>query len=281
MFYGDWLYRREMLSPHKVALIDAINDNQPITYREWNARANQWANFLRDGLGIGKGDRVSIYAMNSVDYLDVLFACNKLGAILQVVNWRLNVRELEGIINDASPRVLVFSQHFSSQVNELRSKLPSIEHFVALDQATNDNDVIWQSERSNWPQTQPPPVELDWHDPWVICYTGGTTGLPKGAILHYRAITANSINTVMSWGIQPDDVVPLNMPLFHSGGLNVMTTPLVHLGGTSIVCAGFDIDQLFDQIDHLGVTFFFAIPTMFLMMMQCGKQITGRGILEI
>ncbi len=292
MFFGDWLQRREMLSPNKVALIDAIpstefilskveglrtgNDNQPITYREWNQQTNQLANFFRDGLGVRKGDRVSIYAMNRVEYLDALFACNKLGAILHVINWRLTVRELEDVINDAAPRVMLYSREFSSQIDELRPRLSSVEHFIGLDgstepvlstaeglakvQVTSDQDLHWPTERSNWPKTQPPPVELDWEDPWVICYTGGTTGLPKGAILHYRSITANSINTIVSWGLRPDDVIPQYMPFFHTGGLNVLTTPLVHMGGTSIVCAGFDIDQLFDQVEKLGVTFFFAVP---------------------
>lgn len=268
MFFGDWLQRREMLSPNKIALIDAINGNEPITYQEWNHQANQFANFFRDRLGIRKGDRVSIYAMNRVAYLDALFACNKLGAILHVVNWRLTVRELEALINDASPRVMLYSQKFSSQIDELRPRLPTVEHFIGLDQVTSDRDLHWPTERSAWPRTQPRPVELDWEDPWMICYTGGTTGLPKGAILHYRCITANSVNTIVSWGLRPDDVIPQYMPFFHTGGLNVLTTPLVHMGGTSIVCASFDIDQLFDQIERLGVTFFFAVPTMFLMMIQ-------------
>lgn len=274
MFFGDWLQRRELLSPGKIALIDALNGDRPITYREWNGQTNQLANFLRDGPGVRKGDRVSIYALNRVQYLDTLFACNKLGAILHVINWRLKVRELEAIINDAAPRALFYSQEFTEQVDTLRSRLPSVDRFVGLDQVTADNkhpgdqDVHWPMERANWPKTQPPPVELDWEDPWVICYTGGTTGLPKGAILHYRSITANAVNTIVSWGLRPDDVTPLNTPLFHTGGLNVLTTPLVYLGGTSIVCEGFDVDQLFDQIEQLGVTVFFAIPTMFLLMIQ-------------
>jgi fatty-acyl-CoA synthase len=81
-------------------------------------------------------------------------------------------------------------------------------------------------------------------------------------------VTANSVNTIVSWGLRPDDVVPQYMPFFHTGGLNVLTTPLVHQGGTNIVCASFDIDQLFDQIEKLGVTFLFAVPTLFLMMIQ-------------
>jgi fatty-acyl-CoA synthase len=268
MFYGDWLCRREWLSPNKVALIDAIHHNQNITYKEWNQRVNQLANFLRDGLGIRKGDRVSIYAMNRVEYLDTLFACNKLGSILQVINWRLTVRELKDIIHGVAPRVLVYSQEFQNEVDELRPDLPIVEHFVALDPGTNRNDTIWPRERENWPETQLPLVELNWDDPWVICYTGGTTGFPKGAILHYRSITANSLNTIVSWGIRSDDVIPEFMPFFHTGGINVLTIPLIHMGGTNIVCGGFDIDQLFDQIETLGVTFFFAVPTMFLMMIQ-------------
>jgi len=87
-------------------------------------------------------------------------------------------------------------------------------------------------------------------------------------MFYSRSITANSANTIVSWGLRPDDVIPQYMPFFHTGGLNVLTTPLVHMGGTSIVCAGFEIDQLFDQVEELGVTFFFAVPTMFLMMIQ-------------
>ena len=277
MFFGDWLQQRKMLSPNKVALVDVIpstglrtgHDDQPITYRNWNQRVNRLANFLRDGLGIRKGDRVSIYAMNRVEYLDALFACNKLGAILHVNNWRLKPRELEPLINDAAPRVLLYSQEFTGQVDALRPRLSSVERFVGLDQVTSDQDAHWPTERSHWPQTQPPPVELDWEDPWVICYTGGTTtGLPKGAILPYRSITANSVNTIVSWGLRPDDVIPQYMPFFHTGGLNCLTLPLVHLGGTSIICAGFDIDQLFDQIENLGVTFFFGVPAMLLAIIR-------------
>jgi fatty-acyl-CoA synthase len=268
VFFGDWLRRREMLSPSKVALINALNDNQPITYRQWNRQANQFANFLGDGLGIRKGDRVSIYALNRVEYLNALFACNKLGAILHVINWRLTVRELEALINDAGPRAMLYSQKFSSQIEELRRQLRTVEQFVPLDRVTSDRDVYWPTERSEWPWTQPPPIELDCKDPWMICYTGGATGLPKGAILHYLCVTANSVNTIVSWGLRPDDAIPQYMPFFHTDGLNVLTTPLIHIGGTSIVCASFDVDQLFDQIEQLGVTYFFAVPTMFLMMIQ-------------
>ena len=260
MYIGDWLARREMLTPNKIALVDTLNGNRRITYREWNRAANRTANFLRERCGIQKGDRVAVLAMNCVEYLDLWFACGKLGAIMQTLNWRLTPRELAGLITDATPRVLFYGADFAATVDSLRADADSVKHFVALDGEF--------SERDNYSDTPTPPLELSWNDPWVICYTGGTTGLPKGAILTHRAITANSVNTVMSWGLTPDDVTILNSPLFHTGGLNVFTAPLVHIGGTSIVCRAFDADQVFDLIRDAGVTIYFGVPTMFIAMQQ-------------
>lgn len=81
-------------------------------------------------------------------------------------------------------------------------------------------------------------------------------------------MTWNSINTVMSWGLDQNDVAILNAPLFHTGGLNVFTLPLVHAGGKNIVCKAFDPAQVFYLIANCGVTVFFGVPTMFVMMQQ-------------
>ncbi len=260
MFIGDWLARREMLTPNKIALIDTLHGNQKITYREWNTAANRTANYLHEQWGVQKGVRVAVLALNGVEYLDIWFACGKLGAIMQTLNWRLTPTELAGLLDDATPSVLIYGPDFAPTVEQLRAHARSVKHWVAL-----DSDFC---KREEYPATPPPPVELGWNDPWVICYTGGTTGLPKGAVLTFRAITANSVNTVMSWGLTPDDVTILNSPLFHTGGLNVFTAPLVHVGGTSIVCRGFDVDQVFDLIRDAGVTVFFGVPTMFITMQQ-------------
>jgi fatty-acyl-CoA synthase len=105
-------------------------------------------------------------------------------------------------------------------------------------------------------------------DPWGIYYTGGTTGLPKGAIMTHGNITWNSINTVMSWGITADDVAPLQLPLFHIGGPNIFMFPLVHVGGKTILCKAFDVEQTFDLIERGGITHYVGVPTMFVIMQQ-------------
>src|SRR5450759_4811830 len=204
MFIGDWLARREMLTPNKIALIDAQHDYRSITYREWNRSANRTANFLRD-LGVCKGDRVAVLAMNGVEYLDVWFACGKLGAIMQTLNWRLTPYELCSLIDDATPIVLIYDSEFEPAVRAIRSQARNLRHFIALDRTTASDDHRF-AERETYNDDPPPSIDLDWNDAWVICYTGGTTGLPKGAILTHRSIAANSVNTVMSWGLTPDDV---------------------------------------------------------------------------
>ncbi|OIO87880.1 MAG: long-chain fatty acid--CoA ligase [Anaerolineae bacterium CG2_30_64_16] len=264
MFIGDWLGRRNNLTPHKVALIDTISGRK-ITYRAWFQQMNRTAHFLADALGVVKGDRVAVLAANSVEYLDTWLALGVLGGIMQNLNWRLAVPELERVLLDAAPKVLIYSGEFAGQVNALRGRLSSIQHYVALDTQADATDRPF-SEREAYPDTPPPSVELSWDDPWVLCYTGGTTGLPKGAVLTHGCMTANSVNTVVSWGLTSDDVAPLISPLFHTGGLNVYTLPLVHVGGTTVVTRGWDTDQILDLVDARTITLFFAVPAMFVMM---------------
>ncbi len=262
----DWLERRASLSPDKLALIDTI-DGRELTYKQWNHQVNQTAHFLKDQLDVQKGDRVTMLASNSVEYLDVWFACNKLGAVLQNMNWKLAVPEIEALIKDAKPKTLFYSSDFMSVVEklQLRNDISSIKHYVAIDEKTRiaDLNII---ERNQFRTTQPERPNISITDPWVICYTGGTTGLPKGAILSIENITWNAINTTMSWGIGFDDVSILNTPLFHTGALNVFTSPLVYAGGTSIVCKTFDAAQVFDLVNSGIVTVYFGVPTMFSMM---------------
>ncbi len=263
MLIADALAKRAQLSPDRVALIDTLHDNQAITYRAWNAAANRTAGLLR-ALGVERGGRVAVLAGNCVEYLDLWFACAKLGAILQPLNTRLTVPELHGLLADATPHVLVYGPECAAHVVALQTLPTRVACWVALDPAgrAQAGDIAF-AERENHADTPLSPVAVQADDPWVLCYTGGTTGTPKGAVLTHGNIAWNAINTVASWGLTPDDCTLLNAPLFHTGGLNVFTAPLVLIGGTSVVCRGFDPDQVYDWIAGGTVTIWFGVPTMF------------------
>ncbi|KAB7628313.1 acyl-CoA synthetase [Alkalilimnicola sp. S0819] len=266
----DWLAKRAALSPNKLALIDTIRERR-ITYREWNEQANRTARMLVDELGIQPGERVAVLATNSVEYLDLLFACNKTGAVLQNLNWRLAAPELELLLEHAQPRALFYSTDLSEKVRQLklRGDLDAMNACVALDggerAAPRDRTI---SERETLSAAPLPEAELQLSDPWVICYTGGSTGLPKGVVLSYGNVEWNAINTVMTWGLCDTDTAVLDASLFHIGGLNVLTTPLIQAGGTNIVCKSFDTDQAFDLLDGGQATVYFNVPTAFIRMQQ-------------
>lgn len=264
-YVTDWLDKRARFSRDKVALRDTII-SRDITYADWSAQANRAANFLR-ALKVGKGDRVAVYSNNRVEYLDVMFACGKIGAVAQNLNWRLTCAELEGIINDAAPDVLIYSGEWAENVNKLRAQVPSVRHFVALDAPAQPGDHSF-AEREAYPDKLSERPDLHPDDPWAIYYTGGTTGLPKGTLVTHGNATWNSINTAVTWGLTADDVSVMHLPLFHTGGLHIFALPLVHVGGTTIICKSFDVNQTFDLIANGGVTVFVGVPTMFLMMQQ-------------
>jgi fatty-acyl-CoA synthase len=267
MFLGDWLGRRARLTPERVALYDAHAGLAPISYAAWDDGATRTAALLRR-LGVEKGDRVAVLAYNCVPFLDLWFACGKLGAILQPLNWRLTAPELAALVADATPSVFVYGAEFAPAACELRREAPSVRAWVALDPAARaaaDDHTLAERDACDEPV---PPVPLGFDDPWVICYTGGTTGTPKGAVLTHGNIAWNAVNTVASWGLDAQDTAILNAPLFHTGGLNVFTAPLVLVGGASVVCRAFDADQVFDLIAGGEVTLFFGVPAMFAALQQ-------------
>lgn len=271
---GDWLAHRAALSPDGVALIDATDGDSGeasrITYRAWNRRVDRTAQALR-ALGVERGERVAVLAKNCAEYLDLFFACGKLGAILQALNWRLATAELAALIADGEPIIVVYDRDFAGLAGELAQTGAAPRTWIATGPPADDSTGQAGPAGPHLaqlvaaaPDRPPPTVELEWGSPWALCYTGGTTGLPKGAILSHRSITWNAINTASGWDLGADDLAILNAPLFHTGGLNVFTTPLVHVGGASIICRGFDTEQLLSLMQAHPVTCLFGVPTMFI-----------------
>jgi fatty-acyl-CoA synthase len=277
MHHTDWLARRAALSPDKIALVDSVRGGKPISYRTWDRSANKTAHFLRERLGIGKGDRVAVLAMNDVDVLDIWFACAKLGAIFAPLNYRLTARELEQYLATITPAIVAYGREFAHVVCELQAlQSLSVRTFVALDGAARarGEDVDF-ADRELASDARPAPIEVGWDEPWVLCGTGGTTGTPKAAMLTYRSMTANAVNTVSSFELASSDATLLNAPLFHTGGLNVFTAPLVLAGGTSIVCRSFDPEEVLASVASKGVSILFGVPTMFASLLGAPRFVDG------
>jgi fatty-acyl-CoA synthase len=263
---GDWIGRRAALTPTCQALFDATTKTR-YTYADLDRRGNQLANFLRKKLGIEKGDRVAFFLNNRVECLDAFAACGKLGAILVPLNIRLSVPEHREYLSNTTPKVLIFEDAFRDTVQQLRSKISSIKHYLQVDGAPLPRTQMYAEATAQQPAAPPPRPRIEFEEPAMILPTGGTTGLPKGAILSHRLLFWNAVNTIVTWGIGPTDICPIVFPLFHTGGWNVLLIPLIHVGGRFIFWRRFDAKETLQVIQQERCTLIIAVPAMYHMMM--------------
>jgi fatty-acyl-CoA synthase len=268
MYIGDYLARRELYSPDKLAFIDAgKNPEWRLTFQQANQRANKLANWLK-ARGITKGDRVAILARDGYEHLDVFFACSKLGATHTALNWRLHWQELLEIFHSTTPKVLIFSDDFRDSVEPLVNHFPLM--LLHLDGEGVLNSSKFEETLQSAADTPVTSENLEAEDTAALIFTGGTTGLPKAAKVSHRMIAWNTLNTVIH-DITHNDIYLNVFPMFHTGGLFVYTLPQVIFGGTTILIRQFDSVQVLDLLEREHATVFAAVPTMYQMLTQAAN----------
>ncbi len=268
MYIGDYLGRRTIYSPDALAIVDAGKMPElRLSFAQMNERANRLANWLRETAGIGKGDRVAMLALDGVEHLDVLFACGKLGAIHTALNWRLHWRELQQILTEVTPSVLVYDNAFEDSVAQLAREETPVRQWIHLDGVGIPGSLNFGDLLDAAPATPCTCETLVEEDIAAIVFTGGTTGLPKGAQISHRQIAWNCLNTVIH-DLGRDDVYLNVFPMFHVGGLFVYTLPQVIMGGTTVLLKRFDPERVLRLIERERATVFAAVPAMYQMLTQ-------------
>jgi fatty-acyl-CoA synthase len=257
--YFDWIAHHAGRRPDTLALHD-LQSGRQLTYAELHRRTDRLAAALA-ARGIAKGDRVALLAPNGSEYFELQFACGRLGAIMLPLNWRLAVPELQYILSDSTPALLIYDKSFAAQAAQL-----------------SQNRLEIDPERADSPYEQalasaspaPTPVALDHDDIAMVMYTSGTTGHPKGAIITYGMNFWNCVNLGIPALINPETIQLVLLPLFHTGGLNCYANPVLHAGGTVRMMRTFDPGLALGYISDpaLGITHVFAVPAPYQFMMQ-------------
>ncbi len=266
MYHFDWIKRHAERTPDKLALVD-VHTGRQFTYAQFNVRANRLASFLRDELGIEQGERVSILAQNSSDYFEALFACGKIGAILNTLNWRLTAPELAYILNDCTPRVMLYEAEFAETVDLLRPQI-SCEAYVRMGEETPDVEWTYEDALAAGSAEDFEGPRLTYDDTWAILYTSGTTGRPKGAQVTYGNFFYNAVGMGRAIDLTSEDVNLNVLPTFHAGGLGLYAGPIFHAGGTLVVMRAFDPSQLLHLIQDWQVSVMLLVPAIYLALSQ-------------
>ena len=253
----DYLSKSVVYSPDLEALFD-VKSNKRFTYIELNNKANQVANYLKEKHGFSKGDRCAVLAFNDYRYWLLFFGVQKLGGIFVGLNWRLSPYELEGMLKDTTPKLLFFDKNTEKIVKEIELKYKKLDYL--------DFDISFESLINPFPISNPEHPNLTYDDPVGIVFTGGTTGLPKGAMISYRHVAFNILNTIRD--ILPGDSFINHLPLFHVGGLYVYALPLFVLGGKVIQMESWNFDLYLNLVNSEKPNFGFCVTTQYRMLLN-------------
>jgi fatty-acyl-CoA synthase len=204
---------------------------------------------------------------NSNVFLEILFALSKIGGIMVPLNFRLAVPELEFILNDSEPCMMVYSPEFTAMANELRGKVPTIKKCICEKEGGAEGDELFERWISGKSELEPVPgVEVTLDDPHFIMYTSGTTGKPKGAVVLQGNTQWNAINGHHMYAIKSGSVSLCAAPLFHIGALHGSATPGLYVGQKMIIQRFFNPNESLKLIEKEKVSLMFGIPVMFLFM---------------
>ena len=231
------------------------------SYRELGRRVQALARAL-SRLGIGRGDRVAIYLLNSAQFLETVYACFELNAVVVPLNTRLAAEELVFIINDAECKAFLTDELLLPAAASFKDRLQGIEHFIALGGGAGFADYeTLIGEAGN--DVAPLPLSDDASDEELagLFYTSGTTGLPKGVMLSHRNLWMNALHTLAARAPEPQQNFLHAAPMFHLATFPAAINVTIN-GGTHTILRKFDLKTLMELIEHEHVTSTVLVPTM-------------------
>jgi fatty-acyl-CoA synthase len=248
---GSWPARRARMTPGKTAI---VHDDSSLTYAQVQSRSAAIASRL-SALGLARGDRVAFLGRNRPELPLVLFAAGAIGAVFVPLNFRLAPPELEVILADCTPEVLVWEPGMAPVVAALRDRgSTSVRHWLPAADLPAAG-CVEATDRD---------VSLD--DVCMIQYTSGTSGRPKGVRLSHGNIVWNAYNMLIDVDVTSDEVSLVSAPMFHTAALNQLFLPTFLKGGTAVLMTSFDPPAAFRLIAGHGVTWMFGVPAMFAAM---------------
>lgn len=261
LFIHDWIAEGASRTPDKIATID-LHSGRRHSYAVMHARVAGIAGHMR-ALGIEKGDRVGLLSMNSSDFLDIMFACWRVGAICTTLNFRLTAPELAFMVTDSGCKLVFHDTDLAAVVAGLR-EMTNVPHWTAMDPAGTGGELEAAIANADPVWDQVPQHETDL---CMIMYSSGTTGTPKGVTFNHGQFFFVNAGSFAA-GASNAMVGMVSLPLFHIGGLVAYTTIAMSAGGSVVIVRTFDPGGLLDTIGsaELGVTHFLGVPAMFNAM---------------
>ncbi|HSR10516.1 MAG TPA: AMP-binding protein [Thermodesulfobacteriota bacterium] len=263
MTHGYSFVRNARKFPHKTAV--RCGDVRR-SYKELNERSNRLARALQ-GLGFRKGDRIATLSFNSIEVMEAYAAHLKIGAVTVPVNAWGTEKDMRHQAGFTQCRFFVFSEKFLTRVESIRPHLPDVEEWIVIGERKASFPRPYEAMIAD---ASPEDItgEVNEDDDAFILFTGGTTGLPKGAVLTHKSLLWNIISvTTENQSPAPGDVIYNAMPLFHSAALSRFLA-CMYAGDAFIAAPEFDARKCLEIVEEEKVTAMTSNPTILGKLLQ-------------
>src|SRR5881296_3609145 len=255
----EFARRARKLYPERVAVIDG---GSRWTYAQFLDRCDRWSAVLQK-LGISAGDRVAYLSPNTHAQLESFYAVPQIGAVLVPLNYRLTADDFVYLINHSGSRMVCADRDYLATIDSIRSRLPCVEHFVALTGEGEDwLDYEAMVDASSTEFARP---EIHETDLLTINYTSGTTSRPKGVMITHRNAWMNSIGTLLYAPMTCADRYLWTLPMFHANGWTFVWT-ITAAGATHICLRKIEPRAVFELMAKEQVTMLCAAPTVLISL---------------
>ncbi|MGE7890419.1 o-succinylbenzoate--CoA ligase [Bacillus cereus] len=251
-----WIEKRAYLHPDRIAV---ITEKEEITYKQLHEYVSNVAAYLSYDLNIQKGERIAILSQNSLEYIVLLFAIAKVECIAVPLNIRLTENELIFQLKDSGATVLFIEEQFQNMklLMEHMSYEKRVISLCSLKEIKGRNIHFFK--------------EINESAPFIICYTSGTTGKPKGAVLTQQNMFWNALHNMLAIDLTSQDRSIVLLPLFHIGGIGLFAFPTLFVGGMIIIPKKFEPTIVLSLIEKYKVTVVMGVPTIHQALMNCSK----------
>ncbi len=235
-----------------------IFEGKKYSFSELSERANRLANALLS-LGIEKGERVAILQVNCNQYVEAYYAVAKIGAIFVPLNFRAKRDELVHMLNHSESSILFVGQRYLEMVNDMRSELPLIKHYISID--SKQEGMLYYEDMLASVSDEEVFTDIADDDITMLMYTAGTTGLPKGVPLTHNSFTLYLLENVAPADLEIEETNLLTMPLYHVAGVQAMLAATY--GGRSLaMMRQFEVNEWLETVQRERANRAMLVPTM-------------------